>query len=111
VNQEGAEALSELFGDVLQHPEPLQHIREPLRQPELLRHIGELIEGSGVRYPMPAGNARPHPLLGKLAPDFQLETRRGRTRVAELMHAAQSILLDLTADSAVAEAASDWAGL
>jgi hypothetical protein len=27
------------------------------------------------------------------------------------MHAALSILLDLTADSAVAEAASDWAGL
>ncbi len=111
VSQEGAEALRELFGDVLQHPEPLQHIRELLRQPELLRHIGELIEGSDVRYPMPAGNAQPHPLLGKLAPDLQLETRHGRTRVAELMHAAQGILLDLTGDSAVAEAASDWAGL
>jgi 2-polyprenyl-6-methoxyphenol hydroxylase-like FAD-dependent oxidoreductase len=111
VSQEGAEALSELFGDVLQHPEPLQHIRELLRQPALLRHIGELIEGSDVRYPMPADNAQPHPLLGKLAPDLQLETRHGRTRAAELMHAAQGILLDLTADSAVAEAASDWAGL
>jgi len=84
---EGAEALRELFGDVLQHPEPLQHVRELLRQPEQLRHVGELIEGSDVRYPMPAGSSQPHPLLGKLAPDLQLETRHGRTRVAELMHA------------------------
>ena len=111
VSPEGAEALRELFGDVLQHPEPLQHIRELLRQPGQLRHIGELIEGSDVRYPMPASNAQPHPLLGKLAPDLQLETRHGRTRVAEFMHAAQGVLLDLTADSAVAEAAPDQAGL
>ena len=112
VSQEGAEALYEMFGDVLQHPEPLRHIRELLRQPEQLRHIGELIEGSDVRYPIPAGNAQPHPLLGKLAPDLQLETRHGTTRVAELMHPARGILLDLTADSAIAEAAApDRAGL
>ena len=111
VSPEGAEALRELFGDVLQHPGPLQHIRELLRQPGQLRHIGELIEGSDVRYPMPASNAQPHPLLGKLAPDLQLETRHGRTRVAEFMHAAQGVLLDLTAGSAVAEAAADQADL
>ena len=111
VSPEGAEALRELFGDVLEHPEPLQQIRELLREPGQLRHIGELIEGSDVRYPMPPGNAQPHPLVGKLVPDLQLETRHGRTRVAELMHTAQGVLLDLTADSAVAEAASDQAGL
>jgi 2-polyprenyl-6-methoxyphenol hydroxylase-like FAD-dependent oxidoreductase len=112
VSQEGAEALSGLFGDVLQHPEPLHHIRELLQQPEQLRHIGELIEGSDVRYPMSASDAQPHPLLGKLAPDLQLETRHGRTRVAELMPAAQGVLLDLTADSAVADAAAqDRVGL
>jgi 2-polyprenyl-6-methoxyphenol hydroxylase-like FAD-dependent oxidoreductase len=111
VSPEGAEALRELFGDVLEHPEPLQHIRELLREPGQLRHIGELIEGSDVQYPMPPGNAQPHPLVGKLVPDLQLETRHGRTRVAELMHTAQGVLLDLTADSAVAEAASDQAGL
>src|SRR5260370_36259527 len=99
------EAPRELFGDVPQHPEPLRHTRELLRQPEQLRHIGELIEGSDVRYPIPAGNAQPHPLLGKLAPDLQLETPHGPTRVAELMHPAHGILLDLTADSAVAETA------
>ncbi|HEY6311442.1 MAG TPA: FAD-dependent monooxygenase [Streptosporangiaceae bacterium] len=73
VSQEGAEALRELFGDVLQQPEPLRHIRELLRQPRQLRRIGELIEGSDVRYPVPAGSAPPHPLLGTLAPDLQLE--------------------------------------
>jgi 2-polyprenyl-6-methoxyphenol hydroxylase-like FAD-dependent oxidoreductase len=104
VSQGGAEALRELFGDVLQHPEPLRRIRELLRQPEQLRHIGDLIEGSDVRYPIPAGDA--HPLLGKLAPDLQLETPHGPTRVAELMHPARGVLLDLTADSAVAEAAA-----
>src|SRR6204780_1112883 len=112
VSPEGAEPVRELFGDVLEPPEPLQHIRKLLREPGLLRHLGELIEGSDIRYPMPASDAQPHPLVGNLAPDLQLETRHGRTRVAELMHPAQGILLDLTADSAVAEAtAPDQAGL
>jgi len=110
VSQEGSEALRELFGDVLQQAEPVRHIRELLRQPEQLRRIGELIEGSDVRYPVPAGSAPPHPLLGKLAPDLQLETRHGRTRVAELMHPANGVLLDITTDSAVAGPASDWPG-
>jgi 2-polyprenyl-6-methoxyphenol hydroxylase-like FAD-dependent oxidoreductase len=110
VSQEGAEALRELFGDVLQQAEPVRHIRELLRQPGQLRRIGELIEGSDVRYPVPAGSAPPHPLLGKLAPDLQLETRHGRTRVAEFMHPANGVLLDITTDSAVAGPASDWPG-
>jgi 2-polyprenyl-6-methoxyphenol hydroxylase-like FAD-dependent oxidoreductase len=111
VSPEGAEALRELFGDVLKHPEPLRHIRELLRQPEQLRHLGELIEGSDIRYPMPPGSVPPHPLPGKLTPDLRLETRHGRTRVAELMHPARGVLLDLTADSAVADAAANWASL
>jgi hypothetical protein len=96
---------------VLNHPEPLRHVRDLLRQPEQLRHLGELIEGSDIRYPMPSSSVLPHPLLGKLAPDLQLETRHGSTRVAELMHPARTVLLDLTADSAVADAAADRAPL
>jgi 2-polyprenyl-6-methoxyphenol hydroxylase-like FAD-dependent oxidoreductase len=109
VSAEGAEALRELFGDVLEHPEPLRHVSGLLAQPEPLRQVGELIEGSDVRYPMPASSARPHPLLGKLAPDLRLETRGGTTRVAELVRAARIVLLDLTGGSVVADAASDWA--
>ncbi len=108
---EDAEALRELFGDVLQQPDPLRQTRELFRQPDQLRRVGEMIEGSDVRYPMPVTSAPPHPLLGKLAPDLQLETQDGRTRVAELLPAARGVLLDLTADSAVAAAAPDSTNL
>jgi 2-polyprenyl-6-methoxyphenol hydroxylase-like FAD-dependent oxidoreductase len=99
---EGAEALRELFDGEVE----LEKVRDLLKQPERVRHIGELIEGSDVRYPMPAS---PHPLLGKLAPDLRLETADGGTRVAELMRAARPVLLDLTADGVVAGTAVGWA--
>ncbi len=76
----GAEALRELFGELMEQPEPLRNIAELMQHPEPLRHIGELIEGSDVRYPMPADSARPHPLAGRLAPDLRVKTRDGGTR-------------------------------
>jgi 2-polyprenyl-6-methoxyphenol hydroxylase-like FAD-dependent oxidoreductase len=100
---EGADAVRELFDGELE----LEKIRELLKQPERVRHLGELIEGSDVRYPMPAS---PHPLLGKLAPDLRLETADGGTRVAELVRAARPVLVDLTAGAVVAGTAADWAG-
>ncbi len=75
--REESAALRELFGELLRYPEPL-------------RHVGEIIQGSDVRYPMPGGGARPHPLLGRLAPDLRLETGGGGTRVAELVRAARA---------------------
>jgi 2-polyprenyl-6-methoxyphenol hydroxylase-like FAD-dependent oxidoreductase len=91
---EGAAALRELFGELLQYP-------------ELVRHLGEAIEGSDVRYPMPARGGRPHPLAGYLAPDLRVEGRDGRqTSVAELLRLARGVLLDLTQDAAVAGAAA-----
>jgi hypothetical protein len=99
---EGAEAVRELFDGEVE----LEKIRELLKQPDRMRHIGELLEGSDVRYPMPAG---PHPLLGKLAPDLRLETADVGTRVAELMRAARPVLLDLDAGAGAADAAADWA--
>jgi 2-polyprenyl-6-methoxyphenol hydroxylase-like FAD-dependent oxidoreductase len=107
LSPEGAEAVRELFGEVLNHPDPLKQISELLRQPEQRRAVGEVLEGSDVRYPMPDSGAKPHPLLGKLAPDLRLETRDGSTRIAELMRAARSVLLDLTDGSAVAAAVSE----
>ena len=93
---EDAQALRELFGELLRYPEPL-------------RHVGEIIQGSDVRYPMPGGGVGPHPLVGRLAPDLRLETAGGqeRTRVAELMRAARGVLLDFTEGSEVAAAAAD----
>jgi 2-polyprenyl-6-methoxyphenol hydroxylase-like FAD-dependent oxidoreductase len=92
---EGAEALRELFGELLEYPEPL-------------RHIAEMMQGSDVRFQMTAGGMQRHPLLGRCAPDLRLETGDGTTRVAELMRAARGVLIDFTAGSAVAEVAADW---
>jgi hypothetical protein len=58
-----------------------------------LRHIGELIAGSDIRYPLP--NANDHALTGSFSPDLTLHTELGTTSVAELMQTARPILLDL----------------
>jgi 2-polyprenyl-6-methoxyphenol hydroxylase-like FAD-dependent oxidoreductase len=93
-----AAAARELFGELLRFPEPA-------------RHLGELIAGSDVRYPMtgpgePAPPGGPHPLTGRLAPDLRLRSGQGSTRVAELMRPARPVLLDFTADGRVAAAAA-----
>jgi hypothetical protein len=98
---ENPEALRELFGELMQ-------------QPEALRHVGSIMEGSDVRYPMPDGAGRPHPLAGRFAPDLRLVRPDGRvTRVAELVRPARGVLLDLTGSDDVAEgtltaAAAPW---
>ncbi|MEO6091037.1 MAG: FAD-dependent monooxygenase [Umezawaea sp.] len=58
-----------------------------------LRHLGEMLQGSDVRYDVPGD---PHPLLGRFLPDFPLTTAAGHTRFAELLHAARPVLLDFT---------------
>ena len=103
---EGAEALRELFGGAAAQPDPLREITDLLRQPEQVDRIGQLLEGSDVRYPMPGD--RPHPLAGKLAPDLRLRTAAGDTRVAELLRAGRAVLLDLTDGATVAAAAAGW---
>jgi 2-polyprenyl-6-methoxyphenol hydroxylase-like FAD-dependent oxidoreductase len=82
---EGAEALRELVGELVEYQEPL-------------RHLGELIQGSDFRYRTgPDGGAGPgHPLQGRPAPDLGVETSDGTTRIAELMRAARPVLLDLS---------------
>jgi len=112
---EYAAALRELLGELMQFSEPL-------------RHLGTIMEGSDVRYEMPADGARPHPLAGRFAPDLRLDTGGGVTRVAELVRPARGVLLDLSgrggaagsvapggspagvigADSALAGAAAGW---
>jgi 2-polyprenyl-6-methoxyphenol hydroxylase-like FAD-dependent oxidoreductase len=79
---EYAEALRELFGELMRYPGPLQH-------------VGSMIEGSDVRYEMPGSGARPHPLTGRLAPDLRL-ANGGDSRVAELVRKARGLLLDLS---------------
>ncbi|WP_141575495.1 FAD-dependent monooxygenase [Actinomadura sp. WMMA1423] len=92
-NDPAAEALRELFQELLTDEQPL-------------RRMGALLAGTDIRYPMPG--AASHPLAGTFAPDLTLHTDRGVTSVAELMHAARPVLLDLAERPDLREAARDW---
>ena len=85
---EYAEALRDLFGELMQLP-------------EAVRHVGSIMEGSDVRYEMAAGRGRPHPLAGRFAPDLRLDG--GATRGAELVRPARGVLLDLTGSGPIAD--------
>ncbi|GAB4582435.1 FAD-dependent monooxygenase [Nocardia sp. IFM 10818] len=70
------------------------------------RRIGSWIAGSNIRYALP--NPNEHALTGAFAPDLALHTDAGTTSVAELMHAARPILLDLADSAELREAAREW---
>ncbi|MEV4002344.1 FAD-dependent monooxygenase [Actinomadura sp. NPDC049753] len=88
-----AEALRELFQELLTDEQPL-------------RRMGALLSGADIRYPMPG--AAHHPLAGAFAPDLTLHTDQGITSVAELMRSARPVLLDLADRSDLREAARGW---
>ncbi|WP_431912597.1 FAD-dependent monooxygenase [Nonomuraea jabiensis] len=88
-----AEALREVFQELLADEQPL-------------RRMGALIAGSDIRYPMPGSGH--HALAGTFAPDLTLHTDQGKTGVAELMHTARPILLDLADRPDLRETARDW---
>lgn len=68
--------------------------------PDVARHMAKLLAGADVRYDVGDG----HPLSGQPVPDLTFDDGR---RVAELLHEARPILLDL--GGGVADAARDWA--
>jgi 2-polyprenyl-6-methoxyphenol hydroxylase-like FAD-dependent oxidoreductase len=80
-------ALRELFNELLQ-------------QPGVAEHMAHLLAGSDVRYDI----GDEHPLSGRLVPDLTLDDRR---RVADLLHQARPVLLDLSG-GAVVDAVHDW---
>jgi 2-polyprenyl-6-methoxyphenol hydroxylase-like FAD-dependent oxidoreductase len=88
-----AQALRELFLEVLADEQPL-------------RRIGALIAGTGIRYPMPGVGQ--HALAGTFAPDLTLRTGRGAASLAELMHTARPVLLDLAGRADLRETAGGW---
>src|SRR6185295_16796009 len=79
-HDQAAVALRELFQELLVDEQPL-------------RRIGALMAGSDIRYPL-AGHDH-HALIGTFAPDLALQTDRGARSVAELMHTARPVFLDL----------------
>jgi 2-polyprenyl-6-methoxyphenol hydroxylase-like FAD-dependent oxidoreductase len=88
-----ANALRELFLELTVYEQPL-------------RHIGELIVGTDIRYPLP--NLNQHPLTGTFAPDLALHTDHGATSVTQLMHTARPILLGLADRGDLRETARGW---
>jgi hypothetical protein len=88
-----AEALRELFQELLVDEQPL-------------RRIGALIAGSDIRYPLPGHDH--HALIGTFAPDLTLQADRGATSLAELMHTGRPVFLDLADRSDLRETARDW---
>jgi 2-polyprenyl-6-methoxyphenol hydroxylase-like FAD-dependent oxidoreductase len=88
-----AEALRELFVELTVYEQPL-------------RHMGELIAGTDIRYSLPNPNG--HALTGTFAPDLTVHTDQGTTSVAGLMHTARPVFLDLADRSDLREAARDW---
>ncbi|MET9670608.1 FAD-dependent monooxygenase [Streptomyces sp. NPDC006475] len=88
-----AEALREIFVELFADEQPL-------------RRIGALIAGADIRYP--ALDPNQHALTGTFSPDLTLHTEQGTTSVAELMHTARPILIDLADRPDLREAARDW---
>ncbi|MGW0672199.1 FAD-dependent monooxygenase [Streptomyces sp. NPDC002746] len=84
-------ALRELFGELLNSTDNIQR-------------VADLLAGDDLRYETTSA----HPLAGHFAPDLALETGGGPARVAELMRAARPVLLDLTGEPYLAQAAADW---
>jgi 2-polyprenyl-6-methoxyphenol hydroxylase-like FAD-dependent oxidoreductase len=76
--------------------------KELLQQPGAAEHVAHLLAGSDVRYDV----GDDHPMAGRLVPDLTLDNGN---RVAELLHAARPVLLDLSGGR-VGEAARGWAG-
>lgn len=62
-------------------------------KPQVAEHLAHLLAGSDVRYDVGEGETWDHPLSGRLVPDFALGDGR---RVADLLHQARPVLLDLS---------------
>lgn len=76
---------------------------EMLAQPDVVRYLGDLVSGADIRY---AAGPDDHPLVGRWVPDFAVANSRGTTRVAELARDGRPLLVDLTEQGVVEEAAA-----
>ncbi|APU15064.1 MULTISPECIES: FAD-dependent monooxygenase [Actinoalloteichus] len=88
-----AQALREVFLELFVDEQPL-------------RRIGALISGADIRYPVPDPDH--HALAGTFAPDLALHTDQGATSVAELLHSARPVLLDLADRQDLRDIARGW---
>jgi len=95
-----------------EHMQPMRELFTELTAlPEVRTHLIGMVTGLDIRYDMTAGD---HPLLGRRLPGTELveETgergEHGKTTTLQLLHSARGVLLDLTGDARVREAAAGW---
>ena len=74
---------------------------EPVR-----RHLIETVTGVGTCYDM--GSDKPHPFLGRLAPNLPLQTSAGPSKLSALLHSGRAILVDLADRSDLQATAARW---
>lgn len=88
----------------------IQALRELLRElmvyDQPLRHMGELIAATDIRYSR--SDPAEHALSGTFVPDLSLHTDRETTSVAALMHAGRPIFLDLADRPDLRNVAQSW---
>jgi FAD binding domain/Aromatic-ring hydroxylase, C-terminal len=82
-------------------------LRQLLQYEQPQRHLVSLMYALDTRYDI--GTADPHPLAGRWAPDLALTTPTGASTVAELLHPARGVLLDLTENGSLAGNGHGWA--
>ncbi|MEU7742013.1 hypothetical protein [Nonomuraea sp. NPDC049158] len=68
--------------------------------------MAALVAGTDIRYATPSTS--PHPLTGTFAPNLTLHTDQGTTSLANLLHPARPILLDLANRPELRQTAQDW---
>jgi 3-(3-hydroxy-phenyl)propionate hydroxylase/anhydrotetracycline monooxygenase/bifunctional hydroxylase/dehydrase len=88
-------ALREIFSRMLENPDVRHDIVERTAQVD-------------TRYDVGVGDEQ-NPLLGRWAPDLQLRTAQGSTRVAQLLQKARGVLLILAEGTNLETVASGWA--
>ncbi|MFC9999785.1 FAD-dependent monooxygenase [Nocardia sp. NPDC127526] len=79
---------------------------ELLADEPAVQRIADLLAGSDIRYDM--GDPDAHPLVGRVAPDLELDIDGSTVRIAELTRAARPLLVDLTEGGVVSAAVPEW---
>ncbi len=102
-------AMSTLAQSGLMLPGPelaaLRHLLgELLDAPTTVQHIADLMAGTDIRY----DTGHPHPLCGRMVPEATITTVGGPRRVADLMHRARPVLLDLTGEQRLGATLDGW---
>ncbi|WP_228538149.1 FAD-dependent monooxygenase [Nocardia sp. XZ_19_385] len=70
-----------------------------------VRRLADLVAGADISYDL--GESE-HPLVGRCAPDLELDTADGPARLSELARTARPLLLDLAGDADLADLVSEW---